>query len=529
MRGMVAIPSPSVAESLPSIDPATGKILKTFEKTSPQSVPALLGKTRVAQAEWAKWPLEKRCAQLKVLRAKMLEAREELTDAVVRESGKPRTEAKFADVFVSLDSADYFMKNASKMLAPESVPHHSLAAKAKTGRLVYEPLGVVAIISSWNYPLAIPMSQIIAAVVAGNGVMCKASDFTPECGEWIGRLFREAGFPADLVTILQGGGDVGQALIEARPDKVFFTGSVFTGRHVAEACAPLLIPSVLELGGKDAMLVLGDADLEMASSAAVWGSYSNCGQVCLSVERLFVEEAVSEAFIAKCVEKTKKLRLGRGSDPNTEIGPMIRPQHVQRMSELLADAVQQGARVVCGGRPRPDLGPNFFEPTVIVGVESSMKLFQDETFGPIMAIQMVKDAREALRRANDSEFALSASIWTNDLEGGQRMARELRVGVVMVNDLISGFAIAEAPHGGCGLSGWGRTHGKAGFQEMVHVKYIDVDRMPWIEKPWWYRYGADVERAADAFLEFSFADGIVRRLRNAWEATKTALRDHGMK
>jgi len=526
---MVAIPRPSVAESLPSIDPATGKILKTFEKTAPQSVPALLAKCRAAQARWAKLPIEKRCAQLKALRAKILEVREELTDSVVRESGKPRTEAKFADVFVSLDSADYFAKNAAKMLAPERVPHHSLAAKAKTGKLIYEPLGVVAIISSWNYPLAIPMSQIIAAVVAGNGVMSKASDFTPECGEWIGRLFREAGFPPDLVTILQGGGDVGQALIEAHPDKVFFTGSVFTGRHVAEACAPLLIPSVLELGGKDAMLVLADADLEMASSAAVWGSYSNCGQVCLSVERLFVEEAVSEAFIAKCVEKTKKLRLGPGSDPTTEIGPMIRPRHVQRMSELLADAVQQGARVVCGGKPRPDLGPNFFEPTVIVGVESSMKLFQDETFGPIMAIQVVKDGEQALRRANDSEFALSASIWTSDLEGGQRIARELRVGVAMVNDLISGFAIAEAPHGGCGLSGWGRTHGKAGFQEMVHVKYIDVDHLPWIEKPWWYRYGADVERAADAFLEFSFADGVLRRLRNVWEATKTAFRDHGMK
>jgi len=526
---MVAIPSAAVAESLPSIDPASGKILKTFEKTVPQGVPSLLAKCRAAQAAWAKLPIEKRCAQLKVLRAKILEVREELTDAVVRESGKPRTEAKFADVFVSLDSADYFAKNAPKMLAPESVPHHSLAAKAKTGKLIYEPLGVVAIISSWNYPLAIPMSQIIAAVVAGNGVMCKASDFTPECGEWIGRVFREAGFPPDLVTILQGGGDVGQALIEARPDKVFFTGSVFTGRHVAEACAPLLVPSVLELGGKDAMLVLADADLEMASSAAVWGSYSNCGQVCLSVERLFVEESVSESFIAKCVEKTKRLRLGQGSDPDTEIGPMIRPQHVQRMSELLADAVQRGARVVCGGKPRPDLGPNFFEPTVIVGVESSMKLFQDETFGPIMAIRVVKDAEEALRLANDSEFALSASVWTSDLEGGQRLARELRVGVVMVNDLISGFAIAEAPHGGCGLSGWGRTHGKAGFQEMVHVKYIDVDHLPWIEKPWWYRYGADVERAADAFLEFSFAEGIVRRLRHAWEATRTAFRDHGMR
>lgn len=518
-----------ILDTLPSIDPATGAVLGSYERTSPLAVPQLLAKAREAQKAWAKRSVAERCAQIGVLKTKIFEARELLTDAVVRESGKPRTEAKFADIFVSLDSADYFTKHGESLLKPKSVAHHSLAAKAKSGKLIYDPLGVVAIISSWNYPLAIPMGQAIAAVAAGNAVICKTSDFTPECGELIGKLFRDVGFPADLVTIVQGGGEVGQALIDARPDKVFFTGSVFTGRHVAEACAPLLIPSVLELGGKDAMLVLADADLEVASSAAVWGSYTNCGQVCLSVERLFVEESISEAFIGKCVEKTKRLRIGPGSDPNTEIGPLIRPQHVQRMRELLADAVQRGAQVLCGGRPRPDLGPNFFEPTVVTGVDSSMKLFQDETFGPIMAIRVVGDAEEAIERANDSEFALSASIWTGDLEGGKRIAHRLRAGAVMVNDLISGFAIAEAPHGGCGLSGWGRTHGEAGLLEMVHVKYIDMDRLPRMEKPWWYRYGGDVEKAADAFLKFEFAGGIVTRLRHARAALKTMFRDHGLK
>lgn len=518
-----------ILDSLLSIDPATGKVLQSFERTPPLAVPQLLAKAREAQKVWAKRPVAERCAQIAVLKTKILEARELLTDAVVRESGKPRAEVKFADIFVSLDSADYFAKHGESLLKPKKVQHHSLIAKAKFGKLFYDPLGVVAIISSWNYPLAIPMGQAIAAVAAGNGVICKTSDFTPECGELIGKLFRDAGFPADLVTIVQGGGEVGQALIDARPDKVFFTGSVFTGRHVAEACAPLLIPSVLELGGKDAMLVLADADLEIASSAAVWGSYTNCGQVCLSVERLFVEESVSEAFIRKCVEKTQKLRIGPGSDPNTEIGPLIRPQHVQRMSELLADAVQRGAQVLCGGRPRPDLGPNFFEPTVVTGVDSSMKLFQDETFGPIMAIRVVRNAEEAVERANDSEFALSASIWTGDLEGGKHIAHRLRAGAVMVNDLISGFAIAEAPHGGCGLSGWGRTHGEEGLLEMVHVKYIDVDHLPRMEKPWWYRYGGEVERAADAFLRFEFGGGIMSRLRNARMAMKTMFRDHGLK
>jgi succinate-semialdehyde dehydrogenase/glutarate-semialdehyde dehydrogenase len=321
---------------------------------------------------------------------------------------------------------------------------------------------------------------------------------------------------------------VGQALIDAAPDKVMFTGSVATGRRVAEACARKLIPSVLELGGKDAMIILADADLDVAASAAVWGSYTNCGQVCLSVERLFVEESVGEKFAARCVEKTRKLRLGPGSDPASDVGPLIRPQHVQRMSELIEDAESRGAKVLCGGSGRLDLGPNFFEPTVISGVNSSMKLFQEETFGPILAMQSVRDAEEAITRANDSVFSLAASVWTSDARRGETIAKRLRAGAVMVNDAISYFGIAEAPHGGCGASGWGRTHGKAGLLEMVQTKYIDVDRLPRREKPWWYRYGAELERAADAFLRFEFSGGIAAKLGNARSALKTMFRDHGL-
>ena len=458
-----------------------------------------------------------------------MSSRDALADAVVAESGKPRVEALFADIFVAVDTAAYFAKSAERLLQPERVPHHSLAAKAKSGKLTYEPVGVIGIISSWNYPLAIPLSQIIPAIAAGNSVVCKSSDFTPHCGALIEKLFADAGFPRDLVTIVQGGGEVGQALIEADPDKILFTGSVATGRRVAEACAKRLIPTVLELGGKDAMLGRADANLDVAASAAVWGSYTNCGQVCLSVERLFVEQSVSDEFAARCVAKTKKLRLGPGSDSNTDVGPMIRPHHLQRMVDLVEDAVSRGARVLCGGHPRVDLGPNFFEPTVITNVDSTMKLFQEETFGPILAIQTVTDAEEAVARANDSPFALSASVWSGDATRGEAIAKRLRAGAVMVNDAISYFAIAEAPHGGCSASGWGRTHGKAGLLEMVQTKYIDVDRLPSREKPWWYRYGADLERAADAFLQFEFGRGLSVRLRNARAALKTMFRNHGLK
>src|SRR5205809_242687 len=371
-------------DTLPSVNPATGEVHAHFERTPASLLPEIVSRARLAQRDWAKFPIRDRCAKLRVLRERIMASRNELVDAVVRESGKPRVEALFADIFVALDSAEYWSKNAESALRTRRVPHHSTAAKAKRGYLAYDPLGVIAIISSWNYPLAIPLSQIIPAVVAGNAVVCKTSDFTPQCGALIEKLFIDAAFPKDLVTVVQGGGEVGQALIDAAPDKVIFTGSVATGRRVAEACAKKLIPSVLELGGKDAMVVLADADLDVASSAAVWGGYTNCGQVCLSVERLFVEQGVAEKFIRLCVEKMKKLRLRPETDPSTEVGPLIRPQHIQRMSDLIRDAVSRGAKVLCGGNPRPDLGPNFFEPTVVTGVDSSMKLFQEETFGPIL-------------------------------------------------------------------------------------------------------------------------------------------------
>jgi acyl-CoA reductase-like NAD-dependent aldehyde dehydrogenase len=515
--------------ALASIDPATGETLGYVEATPGSNLTDVIRRARIAQAPWARLPITARCAHLKKLRDAIMSSRTKLAEAVVRESGKPRVEALFADIFVAVDSAAYFAENTARILRATRLSHHSTAAQAKSGYLTYEPLGVVGMISSWNYPLAIPMSQIIPAIAAGNAVICKTSEFTPQCGALIGKLFSDCGFPKDLVTIVQGVSDVGQALIDASPDKLIFTGSVATGRHVAEACARHLIPTVLELGGKDAMLVLAGANLDAASSAAVWGAYTNCGQVCLSVERLFVEESVSEKFINLCMEKTKKLRLGRGSDPSTDVGPLIRPQHVQRMRDLLADAVQRGAKIQCGGQARPDLGANFFEPSVITGVDSTMRLFQEETFGPILAIQVVKTADEAVANANASPFALAASVWTGNAARGKSIAAQLHAGAVMVNDAISYFAIAEAPHGGCKHSGWGRTHGEAGLLEMVHTKYVDVDHLPRREKPWWYRYGVDLERAADAFLQFEFAGGLATRVRHARGALKTMFRNHGLK
>ena len=495
-----------------SIDPATGETIAQFESTAPGDFPAVIERARIAQAAWAARPIRERAVALRRLRDAIFDSRDEIAATISRETGKPRVEAVFAEIILALDTADFVARNAPKWLRPERVPHHNIAVKTKSGWLEYEPLGVIAIISPWNYPFAIPIAQVIPALAAGNAVMLKPSELTPATGALIGEIAARAGLPANLVQIVQGGAEVGSALIDAPPDKVFFTGSVETGRRMAEACAQKLIPSVLELGGKDPMIVLADADLEIASSAAVWGSFMNCGQACLSVERVYVEQSVAAKFIGLCVVKTKKLRLGPPSDPDAEVGPMIRLRQLERVERQLQDAVSRGATILTGGERRPELGANFFEPAVIAGVDHSMELMREETFGPVLAILPVASAAEAVAMANDSPFSLSASVWTRDAGAARRIASQLRAGSVMINDVASYYGISEAPHGGRGASGWGHSHSRFGFLEMVHVKYVDVERLPRIAKSWWYGYSAELAAAADRFVEALFAPNRGRRL-----------------
>jgi acyl-CoA reductase-like NAD-dependent aldehyde dehydrogenase len=509
-----SLPSPPApgASHVDSLDPATGEVVGRFEATSASDIPAIFESARRAQKEWAARPLRERCAMLRRLRDTIFDHREEVADVITRETGKPRVEAIFAEILLALDTADFLARRAPHWLRPERVPHHNIAMKAKSGWLEFQPHGVIAIISPWNYPFSIPMVEIISAVVAGNAVLLKPSELTPWTGWLACELFRRAQFPTGLVQVIQGGGEIGAALIEAEPDKVFFTGSAATGKRIAEACARKLIPSVLELGGKDAMIVLADADLEVASSAAVWGSFMNCGQTCISVERIYVEQPVADRFTQLCVEKTKKLRLGSPAAREAEVGPMIRSRQLEKVEQQLRDAVERGAEISTGGNRRPDLGPNFLEPTVVTHVDHSMQLMREETFGPVMAIQPVASADQAVELANDSQFGLSASVWTGDSRRGREVASRIRAGSVMVNDVASYYGICEAPHGGPGASGWGRTHSRLGLLEMVQVKYIDVDRLPRIAKSWWYGYTEELTVAAGRFVEALFAPTWKQRL-----------------
>lgn len=504
------IRSPACVES---INPVSNEVVKRLAATRPEDLPGIFERAREAQLVWAARPIHQRAAFLRRLRDAIYARREEICDVVTQETGKPRVEALLMEVLVAIDTADFLARQGPRWLARESVPHHTMAMRAKRAWLEYAPRGVIAIISPWNFPFSIPMTEVIAALIAGNAVILKPSEMTPGSGALVEDVVSQAGFPKGLLHVAQGAGDVGAGIIDAGPAKVFFTGSVTTGRRIAEACARKLIPSVLELGGKDAMIVLGDADLDTASSAAVWGAFSNCGQACVGVKRVYVEQTAAERFIALCVEKTKRLKLGPPGDPDAEIGPLIRARQLEKIEAQLREAAAQGAEVAAGGKRRPDLGPNFFEPAIVTRVHHSMGVMREESFGPVMAIQTVASAEEAVSLANDSPMGLAASVWTRDGARGAAIASEIRAGSVMVNDLLSYYGICEAPHGGSGESGWGRTHSRLGLQEMTDVKYVDVDRIPRLPKPWWFGYTASLGDAARGFVDLLFAPSGLRRLR----------------
>ncbi|MGD0568866.1 MAG: aldehyde dehydrogenase family protein [Candidatus Sulfotelmatobacter sp.] len=517
-----------------SVNPATGEVLCELECAGESEVSAAVERARAAQRQWAEIGVRNRIGVLREFQRRLLEKKSEIAEAITREAGKPVAEALTTEVLVVLDAARFLIDNAYRLLRDEPVPHGNLATKLKRGWLVCEPYGVVGIISPWNYPFSIPATETLAALVAGNAVVLKPSEFTSLVALDLQSLLHAAGVPRDVFQVVVGDGATGVSLIhskidktkideakidKAKIDKLVFTGSVATGKRIATAAAERLLPVVLELGGKDPMLVLGDADVDVASSAAVWGAFVNAGQTCLSIERCYAHRSLYDAFLKACIDKTKKLRVGNGMDRETDVGPLIHERQLRIVEEHVEDAVARGARVLAGGSRLPELGKNFYTPTVLAEATHEMRIMREETFGPVLPVMAFDSDEEAVRLANDSEFGLAASVWTGDNARGERLARRIHAGTVMVNDVVSCFGISEAPHGGVKSSGIGRTHGRFGLEEMVQLKYVDVDRVPGMKKVWWYGYGTSFARQMEGFLDFQFARGFARRLRGALRAT----------
>jgi acyl-CoA reductase-like NAD-dependent aldehyde dehydrogenase len=506
------------ARKVSSVNPATGEVLRELDCTSETEVQATVARARAAQLAWAGIGICRRIAVLGQFQRRLLEKKSEIAEAITREAGKPVAEALTTEVLVVLDAVRFLIDNAHRLLRDEALPHGNLVTKLKSGRLVRDPYGVVAIISPWNYPFSIPATETLAALVAGNTVVLKPSEFTSLVALELQSLLQAAGAPRDVFQVVVGDATTGEALLHSEIDKLVFTGSVATGKRIAMAAVERLLPVVLELGGKDPMLVLDDADVDVASSAAVWGAFVNAGQTCLSVERCYVHRSLYDAFLRACVEKTRKLRVGNGLDRRTDVGPMIHERQLQIVEEHVEDAVARGARVLAGGSRLPEQGKNFYTPTVLADVTHKMRIMREETFGPVLPVMAFENDDEAVRLANDSEFGLAASVWTRDRARGERLARHIQAGTVMVNDVVSCFGISEAPHGGVKSSGVGRTNGRFGLEEMVRLKYLDVDLAPRMKKVWWYSYGATFARQMDGFLDFQFARGLTKRVRGALHA-----------
>jgi acyl-CoA reductase-like NAD-dependent aldehyde dehydrogenase len=495
-----------------AMNPATGEVIREFECAGAAEVASAVNSARAAQAEWSRTPLKKRLSIIRKFQSLLNDRKEQVARTITSEAGKPYVEALLTEVLVVLDAARFLREEAVAFLRDEQVPHGSLATKAKSGRLIREPYGVIGIISPWNYPFSIPATESLAALVAGNAVVLKPSELTPLSALELASLLRDAGLPESVFQVVVGDGSTGAALLESAIDKLVFTGSVATGKRIAQAAASRLLPIVLELGGKDPMIVLEDADIDVACSGAVWGAFVNAGQACLSIERCYVHASVYEKFAAACAEKAKQLRIGNGMHPDTDVGPLIHERQLRIVEHHIEDALAGGAKLLAGGHRHPELGPNYYAPTVLAHVNHEMLIMREETFGPVLPIMRFDSDAEAIARANDSQYGLAASIWTRDRTRGERMARQIKAGTVMVNDGLSCFGISEAPHGGMKASGIGRTHGRLGLEEMIRTKYVDSDRLPRVKKPWWYGYGTRAAMAAEAFLDFQFASGIRRRL-----------------
>ena len=458
-------PAPK-AEMLRSTSPIDGALLGEVPVHGEAEVQAAVARAQTAAASWATKSYRERGDELVRWRRALADNVEELAELVHRENGKTRLEAT-SEIFMALSHLDHAASRAEKALAPERVSGGLLANYRCT--VSYHPLGVIGVIGPWNYPVFTPMGSIAYALAAGNAVVFKPSELTPLIGVKLVELAAACFSVPDLLQIVTGAGPTGAALCRAGVDKLAFTGSTATGKRVMAACAESLTPVLMELGGKDPMIVAEDADLAKAVDAAVFGALANTGQACISIERVYVVEPLYERFVALVVVEVRKLRVG-GDDGH--LGAMTSPAQVAIVREHLEDAKARGARILTGGADA--IVGNFIQPTVVVDVTDEMLVIKDETFGPVLPIMKVASVEEALRRANGTRFGLGSAIFGRR---ARELADRIKAGMTSVNSVLSFAAIASLPFGGVGDSGFGRIHGDHGLREFTRTKATAEERI----------------------------------------------------
>lgn len=481
------------ASPFASVSPATGETLATVEATPIASIDDLVRRAREAREAWAALPLDTRIETVGAVKQRILARAEEIAKVVHEETGKPDVEALLGEVLASADVVSYWAEVLPEELEPIEADIDALSYPRKVGMIHREARGTLAVIMPWNFPFALPLRTIIPALMVGNAIVFKPSEITPRTGKLIVDLFADL-LPAGLLALVQGGGDAGAKLCEADVDLVVFTGSPTTGRKVAHACAERLVPCALELGGKDAAIVLADADLERAASGIVWGGMMNAGQNCGAVERVYVEKAVAKAFVEKVIAHTKALRVG------TDVGPLTTAAQRSVVERHVEAARTGGGQILAGGEACDEPGAKLgYRPTVVTIDTDSNPLVADETFGPVVPIAEIADAEEGIRRANASRYGLTASVWTKNTTRGEAIAKRLRAGVVTVNNHSFTGALPSAPWSGMGETGWGITGSPLALDHLTRPRFVLVDHNRAPREVWWYPYTDTLRRLALAF------------------------------
>jgi succinate-semialdehyde dehydrogenase/glutarate-semialdehyde dehydrogenase len=510
-------------------NPATLEEVGEIKVCEPGSLPSMRKAAAEAQVVWMSMPLSQRKKALEKAQEIIFEQIENIAKIICEETGKPKIEGINADIGCALSAGDFSMREMERIFRPSKIDFGSMGMAMRYLRrssfIIPKPIGVVGIIAPWNYPFGMPYSQTVMAIAAGNAVLLKPSSHTPFSAMKIIEILEQAGVPKGLVQVVVGrGGLIGREFALSGLDRIIFTGGTEAGRKVMENACQKFTPVTMELGGKDPFLVMDDADVERAAEAAAWGSFVNSGQTCCSVKRIYVQNGVYSEFTERLINKARSLKQGWGwDDAEVSIGPLISDEAVKEMEGWVQIAIADGGKVLCGGRRSPGLKGNYFEPTVIAGLPQTSRVVQEEIFGPIVTLSPFKDESEGIALANDSKFALTGCVWTNDLARGRKIAERMSGGTTSVNNVAYTYGLTSTPWGGKGQSGFGRTHGELGFAELLEPHHVHIDKGKFGRELWWYPYDREKFEANSLMLEMSFGKNKVRslfslpKLRKIWK------------
>jgi acyl-CoA reductase-like NAD-dependent aldehyde dehydrogenase len=503
--------SSPAAESFDVHRPIDGSVIESIAIDSPEAVAATVARVRQSQPAWEAIGFSGRRRWLEGLRDWILANQDAVDDLMQQETGKVRADATL-EAFYCLEAINFWCDQGANFLADEIVSPHNPLMKAKRAKIVYRPFGVVGMISPWNFPVILSLGDAIPALLAGNAVVIKPSEITPLTLIELVRAWREEVGAPDVLAVVNGMGETGGALVD-ECDYMQFTGSERTGKIVMKRAADTLTPVSLELGGKDPMIVTRDADIERAVNATAWGGLLNTGQICISIERVYVEEPIYDEFVDKLRAKVETLRQGADGDSYTaEVGAMTSPAQIEIVSDHVEDARAAGARILTGGKRKEGAG-DWYEPTVIADVDHSMKVMREETFGPVIPVMKVRDVEEAIELANDSPYGLGSSVFAGDAAEGERIARRIEAGHCNVNDVLINYNILGLPMGGWKNSGIGVRHGAQGIRRFCHTEALTIPRLPTAKsEPVWFPYSPRKRGVVRRLYTFINARGLRNRL-----------------